>query len=96
MLFWNLYYNGNAEEGRISSIIIDGYNVIGISHKDLKKQRDELVDEIQEKNIQDMVNSGAVYTVFNCPFCMFTLGEAVAEKGLMPILVSDLCQAAIG
>jgi len=58
-------------------------------------QRDDLVDEIQEKNINDMLKSGATFVVFNCPFCMFTLGEAVAEKGLMPILVSDLCQSAI-
>lgn len=58
-------------------------------------QRHELVDEIQEKNINDMVESGATFVVFNCPFCMFTLGEAVAERGLMPILVSDLCQTAI-
>lgn len=32
----------------ISSIIIDGYNVIGISHKDLKKQRDELINSLIE------------------------------------------------
>ena len=43
-----LYYNEYAQEGRISLIIIDGYNVIGISHKDLKKQRDELVDSLIE------------------------------------------------
>jgi predicted RNA-binding protein with PIN domain len=32
----------------ISSIIIDGYNIIGISHKDLKKQRDELIHSLIE------------------------------------------------
>ena len=46
MLFWNLYYNEYAQEGIISSIIIDGYNVIGISHKDLKKQRDEFINSL--------------------------------------------------
>lgn len=33
-------------EEYISSIIIDGYNLIGISHKDLKKQRDQLIEAL--------------------------------------------------
>ena len=41
-----MYYNEYAQEVCISSIIIDGYNIIGISHKDLKNQRDELVDSL--------------------------------------------------
>lgn len=45
---WILYYNEYAQEGIISSIIIDGYNVIGISHRDLKKQRDELIYSLIE------------------------------------------------
>jgi predicted RNA-binding protein with PIN domain len=32
----------------ISYIIIDGYNLIGIYHKDLKKQRDMLIDSLIE------------------------------------------------
>jgi Fe-S oxidoreductase len=60
------------------------------------QQRDELADDIQKRNLDDMQNSGAKYCVFNCPFCMFTLGEEAAERGLMPILVSDLCQIALG
>lgn len=59
-------------------------------------QRDELADELVEKNINDMLKTGAAYCVFNCPFCMATLGQEVAEKGLMPILVSDLVQSALG
>jgi predicted RNA-binding protein with PIN domain len=43
-----LYYNECSQEGVISSIIIDGYNIIGISHKDLKKQRDEFIDSLIE------------------------------------------------
>ncbi|MDA8403699.1 MAG: (Fe-S)-binding protein [Desulfobacteraceae bacterium] len=59
-------------------------------------QRDELADELVEKNISDMQKTGAAYCVFNCPFCMATLGMEVAERGLMPILVSDLVQLALG
>jgi len=59
-------------------------------------QRDELADELVEKNISDMLSSGAEYCVFNCPFCMATLGQEVAERGIMPILVSDLVLTALG
>jgi Fe-S oxidoreductase len=59
-------------------------------------QRDELADRLVEKNISDMLSTGAKYCVFNCPFCMATLGQEVAEQGLMPILVSDLVQIALG
>jgi Fe-S oxidoreductase len=59
-------------------------------------QRDELADELVKKNIDDMKACGATYCVFNCPFCMATLGQEVAEQGLMPILVSDLIQIALG
>ncbi|MFO8111597.1 MAG: (Fe-S)-binding protein [Desulfosalsimonadaceae bacterium] len=59
-------------------------------------QRDELADELVEKNIDDMIRTGATYCVFNCPFCMATLAHEVAERGLMPILVSDLVQIALG
>ena len=48
------------------------------------------------KNMNDMLSVGATYCVFNCPFCMATLGQEVAEQGLMPILVSDLVQIALG
>ena len=60
------------------------------------QQRDELADELVEKNIADMLTAGATYCVFNCPFCMATMAQEVAERGLMPILVSDLCLAALG
>jgi Fe-S oxidoreductase len=59
-------------------------------------QRDQLADELVEKNIDDMLAAGAAYCVFNCPFCMATMAQEVAEHGLMPILVSDLCLAALG
>ncbi|ABW66580.1 (Fe-S)-binding protein [Desulfosudis oleivorans] len=59
-------------------------------------QRDEFADDLVERNISDMLDVKAVYCVFNCPFCMATLAQEVAERGLMPILVSDLVQAALG
>jgi Fe-S oxidoreductase len=59
-------------------------------------QREELADELVDKNMNDMLSVGATYCVFNCPFCMATLGQEVAEQGLMPILVSDLVQIALG
>ncbi len=33
-------------EGAISYLVIDGYNLIGIHHKDLKKQREILIDSL--------------------------------------------------
>ena len=59
-------------------------------------QRDETADDLVERNISDMLKVKAVYCVFNCPFCMATMAQEVAERGLMPILVSDLVQAALG
>ncbi|MDY6830404.1 MAG: (Fe-S)-binding protein [Thermodesulfobacteriota bacterium] len=59
-------------------------------------QRDEFADDLVERNISDMLDVKAVYCVFNCPFCMATMAQEVAERGLMPILVSDLVQAALG
>lgn len=60
------------------------------------QQRDNLADELVANNIKDMQAVGAAYCVFNCPFCMATLGQEVAENGLVPILVSDLVQMALG
>ncbi|MEW6079726.1 MAG: (Fe-S)-binding protein [Thermodesulfobacteriota bacterium] len=59
-------------------------------------QRDETADDLVERNISDMLKVKAVYCVFNCPFCMATMAQEVAGRGLMPILVSDLVQAALG
>jgi Fe-S oxidoreductase len=57
-------------------------------------QRDELADDVQRRNLDDMQQAGANYCVFNCPACFFTLAEAVSERGIFPILMSDLCQLA--
>lgn len=52
--------------------------------------------EVQNKNIQDMKETGAQLCIFNCPACMETIGKKVAEAGIMPIWMSDLCRMAIG
>jgi Fe-S oxidoreductase len=59
-------------------------------------QRDDLADDIQNRNLDDMEAVGARYCVFNCPACLFSMKEAVAERGMIPILMSDLCQIALG
>lgn len=56
----------------------------------------DLAAENQEKNVADMKASGATHAVFNCPFCFFTLMGKVSEKGMTPILMSDLCRLALG
>jgi Fe-S oxidoreductase len=55
-----------------------------------------LADDVQQRNITDMVNSGAEYCVFNCPACQSTLSEKVTRSGLKPIHLVDLCKIAIG
>lgn len=58
--------------------------------------RDDLAEELQAKNIQDMVDAGAQYCLFNCPMCLYTLGEAVGRQGITPVTMPDLCQMALG
>jgi len=56
----------------------------------------DFANDVQQKNIEDMVNSGARFCVFNCPACQNTLGAKVAKKGLKPVHMIDLCRMAIG
>jgi Fe-S oxidoreductase len=53
-------------------------------------------NDIQKRNIQDMVEAGAQYCVFNCPACQVTLSEKVAKAGLKPVHLIDLCRMALG
>jgi len=55
-----------------------------------------LADDLQKRNIDDMVHSGSEYCVFNCPACWDSLAEKVAKKGIKPIHMIDLCKLAIG
>jgi len=59
-------------------------------------QRDDLADDVQKRNLDDMQATGAKYCVFNCPACLFSMREMVAERGITPILMSELCQIALG
>ena len=59
-------------------------------------QRDDLADDVQNRNLDDMEAVGAKYCVFNCPACFFTMKGMAAERGMTPILLSDLCQIALG
>jgi Fe-S oxidoreductase len=52
--------------------------------------------DVQKRNIEDMKKAGAEICVFNCPACYTTMGEMVAEKGMKPMFMSDLCRLAIG
>jgi len=55
-----------------------------------------LANDVQQRNIEDMLKTGAEYCVFNCPACQSTLSEKVGKKGLKPIHMIDLCKIAIG
>ena len=55
-----------------------------------------LTNDVQKRNIDDMVATGAEYCVFNCPACQTTLSEKVTQSGLKPIHMIDLCKMAIG
>jgi len=59
-------------------------------------QRYDLSVDVQKRNLEDMVNAGAEFCVFNCPACWDCLSEAVANKGIKPIMMHDLCKLALG
>lgn len=58
-------------------------------------QRDEQADDVQKRNMNDMESAGVRYCVFNCPACFFTMREMVQERGITPIMMSDLCHMAL-
>ena len=74
----------------------DGENALCCAMTIRAAQRDELADDLQKRNIDDMAAVGARYCVFNCPACFMTLRGMVEERGMVPILMSDLCQVALG
>jgi Fe-S oxidoreductase len=55
-----------------------------------------LADDVQKRNIDDMVKFGAEYCVFNCPACWDSLAGKVAKRDIKPIHMLDLCKLAIG
>lgn len=54
------------------------------------------IQPFQEKNLQDALDNGAEAMVFLCPFCMTTIGKRASEKGLNPILITQLARMALG
>ena len=58
--------------------------------------KDDLVEDVQKRNIDDMKEAGATACVFNCQFCFIAMGEMIAKNGMMPLLMSDLCRLALG
>lgn len=57
--------------------------------------RYELADDVQKRNIDDIVEAGADFCVFNCPACFDTMSHLVAARGVNPIFMSDLCRLAV-
>ncbi len=55
-----------------------------------------IADDVQRRNLDDMVATGAEYCLFNCPACQDVLSEKVAKRGLQPVHIIDLCRTAIG
>lgn len=60
------------------------------------QQRFELAEKIQDKIVEDLKASGVSHCVYNCPMCFFTLAEKVSKAGIIPVMMSDLCQQALG
>jgi ferredoxin len=56
----------------------------------------DLKNDVQKRNIDDMVKHGAEYCVFNCPVCQNALAAKVTKRGIKPIHIIDLCRMAIG
>jgi Fe-S oxidoreductase len=56
----------------------------------------KLADDVLKRNIDDMLDAGAEYCVFNCPACQTSLAEKVSKRGLTPVHIIDLCKMAIG
>ncbi|MBW2129162.1 MAG: (Fe-S)-binding protein [Deltaproteobacteria bacterium] len=56
----------------------------------------DLAADVQARNIEDIVKSGAEYCVFNCHGCQNALSDRLARKGVRPIHMVELCRMAIG
>jgi len=55
-----------------------------------------LTRKAQNDNINDMLEHGAEACVYNCPFCIESLGARAVRKGLKNYILSDLCRLALG
>lgn len=68
------------------------YAILSIS----KRILDRSAEDVQSKNINDMVEAGAEVCAFDCPFCFETLSEKVMRKGIKPVFIVNLCRLALG
>jgi len=77
----------------------DGENALCCAatiHGQIRKGSRKRAADIQQRNVEDMKRHGAQICVFNCPACYQTIGQKVAEAGIKPMYMSDLCRVAIG
>jgi Fe-S oxidoreductase len=56
----------------------------------------ELMNDVKQRNIDDMVAHGAQCCIFNCPACQTAMGEKVERSGLRALHIIELCRIAIG
>jgi Fe-S oxidoreductase len=56
----------------------------------------DLAADVEKRNLDDMVEHGAEYCVFNCPGCQSALETGLTKRGIVPIHIIDLCRMAIG
>ena len=56
----------------------------------------QLAVEIQAKNVDDAINSGADALITLCPLCDRVLKRPTIAKGLNKIYITDLCRMALG
>ncbi|GAG44344.1 unnamed protein product, partial [marine sediment metagenome] len=56
----------------------------------------EIKNDVQKRNIDDMVEHEAEYCVFNCSACQNALAIKVAKRGIKPIHIIDICRMTIG
>ena len=56
----------------------------------------QLAAEVQAKNIDDAIHSGADALITLCPMCDRVLRRPAAEKNLKKIYITDLCRMALG
>ncbi|UCG02752.1 MAG: (Fe-S)-binding protein [Candidatus Heimdallarchaeota archaeon] len=94
----------------IEHFVDDIFNIIGVERVERKYDRenslccggvirghqryDRFVD-IQTRNVEDMVNAGVDYCVFQCPACFDFLSEKVLKNRIKPIMMHDLCLLAL-
>ena len=94
----------------IEHFVDDIFNIIGVERVQRKfdreqalccggvirgQQRYDLFVDVQMKNVDDMVNAGAEYCVFQCPACFDFLSEKVSKSGIKPIMMHELCLLAL-